>query len=234
MPRHYEDFTGKIINNLKIIGVDLNSGGAGKHKKWICECSFCLNHFSIQSNHLKEKKTNLCPKCRVSQREDLTGQKFNYLTVNTMINPGINKRTLCSCTCDCGATNIIVQANHLKEGSIKSCGCLKSSGEKIIAKILTENCIKYEKQKTFPNLKYKNPLYCDFFLPDLNLVIEYNGEQHYKPVKFYGGEEELKIIQLRDKIKKDYCVNNNINYLVIRFDENIEEILIKNNIIMKR
>lgn len=234
MSRHYEDFTGQIINGMKVIKVDPNSGGAGKHKKWICECPLCLNYFSVQSNHLKEKKTGLCPECIKIQREDLTGKRFHHLIVNSMIYPGPYKRTLCSCTCDCGATNIIIQANHLKNDEIKSCGCLKSSGEENISKILTNNSVNFERQKTFPGLKYKNPLYCDFFLPDFNLVIEYNGEQHYKPVNFYGGEDNLKIIQLRDQIKKNYCIEHNINFLVIRFDENIEEALIKNNIIMKR
>lgn len=234
MPRHYEDFTGRIINDIKILGVEPNSGGAGKHKKWICQCTLCNKKFSVQSNHLKEKKTSYCPQCAQTRREDLTGQKFFHLTVDKMIYPEKYKRTLCSCTCDCGTTNIIVQANHLKEGTIKSCGCLRSFGEETIAKLLSQNQIIFEKQKTFPELKYKNPLYCDFFLPEFNLVIEYNGEQHYRPVKLYGGEEELKIVQLRDQIKKDYCINNEINYLVIRFDENIEQTLIDNHIIKRQ
>lgn len=145
-----------------------------------------------------------------------------------------NKRTLCSCTCDCGATNIIVQANHLKSGETKSCGCLKSYPEEQIATILTENNIVFEREKRFPNLRYKYKLRFDFYLPDMNLVIEYNGKQHYEFIDYYGDEEVFKTAQLRDKIKQEYCIKNNINYLVIRYDEDIEEILIANNIIMKR
>lgn len=234
MPRPYEDFTGKIINGIKVKGLDSNSGGAGRHKKWICECSLCKKDFLIQSNHLKTRKTPYCNQCASLERENLTGQRFFHLVVNEMINPGKNKRTLCSCTCDCGATNVIVQANHLKNGETKSCGCLRSFGEELIANLLTINKVSFEKQKTFPDLKYKESLYCDFFLPDFNLVIEYNGEQHYKPVEFYGGEMTLKLTQLRDSIKKEYCEKHNINYLVIKFNEDIEDVLIKNNIIMKR
>lgn len=233
MPRTYTDFTGQIINGIKVIEVDHNSGGAGRHKRWICECPVCFEKFTIQSNHLKEGNIKMCAKCSRIQREDLTGQKFNHLLVNKMINPGKYKRTICLCTCDCGQSNIMVETRHLKYGAVKSCGCLKSSGEEIIAKILRDNNIIFEKQKTFPGLRYKNPLHCDFYLPDFNLVIEYNGEQHYKPVKLWGGEEELQIIQLRDKIKKDYCLEHNINYLIIKYNENILEALIKNNIIKR-
>lgn len=152
MPRKYEDFTGQIINGAKVIGVDPNSGGAGKHKKWLLECPLCANVFSVQSNHLKEKKTGLCLECAKNQREDLTNKVFNELTVNFMIYPGKYQRTLCSCTCSCGKNNIIIQANHLKNGETKSCGCKKTSyGEEHLAKLFKEHNIVFEEQKLFPD-----------------------------------------------------------------------------------
>jgi protein-arginine kinase activator protein McsA len=42
----------------------------------------------------------------------------------------------------------------------------------------------------------------DFYLPNLNTCIEYDGEQHYKPISTFGGEEGLRKQQLRDKIKE--------------------------------
>ena len=227
------DFTDKIVNGMLVKERDFSKPN-NKGVYWICVCPTCKQDFSVRSNHLTDKKkpTSKCDACNRAQREDLTGQIFHYLLVNEMIYPGKNKRTRCSCTCLlCGTTNVEVQANHLKSGETKSCGCLKSFGEKKIVELLMENNIKFEREKKFPDLKYTNILRCDFYLPDFNLVIEYNGEQHYKPIKLYGGEENLKIIQARDKIKKDYCLSHGINYFVIRFDENIQEVLKKNNII---
>lgn len=234
MPRHYEDFMGKDINGIKVLRLVENSGGAGEHKKWVCECSLCHNEYVVQSNHLKEKKFIYCPECMRSQRENLTGKKYGHLTVDHMLPAEKYKRTFCSCTCDCGSTNIIVQANHLKSGETRSCGCLLSFPEEQISALLTENNIIFEKQKSFPDLRYKHPLRFDFYLPDNNTIIEYNGEQHYKPIDYYGGKDQFKIYQIRDKLKREYCINNSIGYIVIRFDEDIEESLIKNNIIMKR
>ena len=181
------DFTNKIINGMYIKGRDFSK--KGKAPYWICVCPICKKDFSVRSNHLTDikKPTSKCANCSRIQREDLTGQRFHHLTVDKMLPYEKYKRTKCSCTCDCGSTNVIVQANHLKSGEIKSCGCLKSHGEETISNILTKNNIKFEKQKAFAGLKYKNPLKCDFYLPDFNLVIEYNGEQHYKSVNFYGG-----------------------------------------------
>jgi hypothetical protein len=82
-------------------------------------------------------------------------------------------------------------------------------------------------QHTFPDLKYKSQLKCDFFIPDYNLVIEYNGRQHYVAVDFFDGVKGLRATQKRDKIKRDYCFENGINYEIIKYDENIEDELKK-------
>lgn len=234
MPRHYEDFTGKEINGILVKEIIIDSGGEGKHKKWKCECTKCKKEFIAQSNRIKTRKTYYCEECSKTDKEDLTGKRFNHLIVDYMIKTNKRQRSKCSCTCDCGTTGVIVQCNHLKEGSTKSCGCILSYPEEEIASILTENNISFEKQKSFPDLKYVNPLRCDFYLPDMNLIIEYNGKQHYEPIDYYGGIENYSKTIARDKAKRDYCIINNIGYVVIRYNEDILEALIKNNIIMKR
>ena len=47
-------------------------------------------------------------------------------------------------------------------------------------------------QQRFTGLEYDGPLRCDFYLTDKKVVIEYNGWQHYKAVKFFGGKEDYK------------------------------------------
>lgn len=59
------------------------------------------------------------------------------------------------------------------------------------------------------------------------MCIEYNGIQHYKSVKFFGGDDGLKITKKRDNIKKQYCKNNNINYKIISYKDNIKNKIIK-------
>jgi hypothetical protein len=99
--------------------------------------------------------------------------------------------------------------------------CNHSRGERLILDWLQENEIDSIPQHTFSDLKHKSFLRCDFFVPDYNLVIEYNGIQHYFPVEHFGGKQSLIDTQARDKIKQDYCLDNDIAFEVIKYDEDI-------------
>jgi hypothetical protein len=57
----------------------------------------------------------------------------------------------------------------------------------------------------------------------MKIVVEYDGELHFKSVNYYGGDEALNKTKIRDDIKTKYCLNNNINLLRIKYDENIIE-----------
>ena len=106
-----------------------------------------------------------------------------------------------------------------KEGS--GCPiCKMSKGQREIILILNRKGISHETEKYFKELGKKR---FDIFINDLNLIIEYNDRQHYIPVEPFGGEKALERTQKSDKLKKQYCIDNNINYEVIRYDEVINE-----------
>jgi very-short-patch-repair endonuclease len=109
------------------------------------------------------------------------------------------------------------------------CGCpicSESKGERQIRIILKSLKISFVQEKKFCDLKHKNCLYFDFYLPDLNVCIEFDGEQHFAPFDIFGGEESFNIIQIKDKLKNEYCEKNNIRLLRITYlDENIEKII---------
>lgn len=56
-----------------------------------------------------------------------------------------------------------------------------------------------------------------FYLPQLNLLIEYDGIQHFKCVDYFGGEIGLKKIKKNDLIKNNYCMVKNIKLLRIKY-----------------
>jgi len=106
--------------------------------------------------------------------------------------------------------------------------CSKSKGEDFIYKWLTKNNIQFEMQKRFENCKDKLTLPFDFYLPDYNMCIEFQGEQHFTEKKEYFHQKYPFEIQLKhDKIKKDYCNKNKITLLEINYNENIKEKLEK-------
>jgi DNA-directed RNA polymerase subunit RPC12/RpoP len=118
---------------------------------------------------------------------------------------------------------------HLLGGGCSRCN--ESKGERIITNFLTDNNIPFKKWYRFKDCKYKNPLSFDFYLPDYNTCIEYNGIQHYKPVKRFGGEYIFVEQQTKDNIKISYCITNNINLEIIKYSENIVTSL--NNLLSK-
>ena len=102
--------------------------------------------------------------------------------------------------------------------------CNLSSGERIILNYLNMNNIEYEFQKTFDNCKgIKNKLPFDFYLTNCNICIEYDGIQHFKSVEYFGGDKTFIRTLECDQIKTEYCLNNNIRLLRIKYNENIEE-----------
>ena len=119
--------------------------------------------------------------------------------------------------------------------------CNSSIGEQIITIVLENMNISFEREKKFDGCKNEKELRFDFYLPIYNLCIEFQGEQHFKPVDFSytpteeskkKAEEKFKDNQLRDKIKRDFCKQNNIKLLEITYKQmdEIEKIL-KNNLL---
>lgn len=106
-------------------------------------------------------------------------------------------------------------------------GCRESHGEARIKIYLDKGNIKYEINKTFKELVHKKPLKFDFYLKEKNLLIEFDGEQHYSPVKHFGGMHAFRLLVKRDKLKTEYAKKEKINLLRIKYldFEEIENIL---------
>lgn len=98
--------------------------------------------------------------------------------------------------------------------------CNESQGERAVRLYLEKNKIRYIQEYTFKDCKYKKVLPFDFYLPDYNTVIEYQGEQHFREILFF---EKLEDRQLKDKIKREYCIKNGIREIEIKYNEKIEE-----------
>ena len=100
--------------------------------------------------------------------------------------------------------------------------CNESKGERKISHWLNNHNITYISQKRFDDCRDKLALPFDFYLPDYNIAIEYDGEQHYRPIEYFGGKEHYDKVTKHDRIKDDYCKSNNIDLLRIPYYANIE------------
>lgn len=106
--------------------------------------------------------------------------------------------------------------NHLKGWGCKKCS--QSHLEKEVSNFLKNNNIDFVQEKTFSWLKYQNPMYLDFYLPDYNVAIECQGEQHFRIVDFSGhnlkrAEKNYEVVKKRDILKKELCSKHGIEIL---------------------
>ncbi len=101
--------------------------------------------------------------------------------------------------------------------------CCEYRGERIIANFLSKNNIRHERWKKFNDCRLQLQLPFDFYLPDHNICIEFDGIQHFEPRAKFGGIEEFKKVKLRDAKKTEYCDKNNIILIRISKILDIEE-----------
>lgn len=190
-----------------------------------CSCDCGKTNYVTRLNDLKTGNTK---SCGCVHNPNLIGRKFGRLTVLRQVKNNTPQRRWL-CRCDCGS-EITALSSWLVSGHVKSCGCLRSEGNSVsevfIKTILDKRNLSYNTEQAFPDcIGLKGwKLRFDFYLPEHKMAIEYDGEQHYHPVEFWGGIERYKIQQQNDIIKNNYCFNNNILLLRLSYTESNEEI----------
>ena len=120
--------------------------------------------------------------------------------------------------------------SHLRGYGCPKCG---PTGEVRIMRYLDNRNISYKREYRLKNdtgIGTNKGFRADFFLPSLNMMIEYNGVQHYRPIKLFGGERRYKEQVERDHALQCYCDKHSIRLLEIPYYEysNIENILSDN------
>lgn len=183
-------------------------------------------------------------RCYYCGRESMINkQKYSYEQVKSIIEEngknklkseyyvGYNVSNL-KISCElCHKTYVTSLAVFIR-GKTKCNNCTSSIGEQIITKYLDDNGIEYIREYPIITSEWDKPLRFDFYIPNNNLFIEYDGEQHFEPVRFRSTQNkdikiEFKNQKIRDEIKNRYCYNNNIHLLRIPYWErdNINNIL---------
>ena len=214
----------QIFGYWKVLERDEEKTKQTGNAYWKCKCLLCENEYSIRGGALRDGSSTKCTPCaRLASRKNELNKIYGQLTVVKDL--GIkNKRNIWLCQCSCN-NFIEVSGTDLRTGKVQSCGKCpdrRSLGEKEIASLLTNNNINFIIEYTFKDFLYSNgvhPRY-DFYIPDKNYVIEFDGKQHYfyyNNATTWNTEENLKKTQKRDNLKNEYCWNNNIPIIRIPY-----------------
>ena len=183
-------------------------------------CIICPEHgefWQIPKNHIYRKHG--CPKCAsdkngkrcrltteefIHKAKEIHGEKYDYSKIDY-----INMKSKVSIICPEHGEFFQTPSHHI----IMKCGCPKcnrSHLEEETENILTENNIQFNYQKRF---KWLGRQSLDFYLPEYNIAIECQGEQHFKPKDFFGGEEEFERRIHLDRQKKELCNKHNVKLI---------------------
>ena len=190
----------------------------------------CKKHGVFKKSPHKHLSGQGCPKCSNNRDTnesflEKANSKHNYLYDYSNVDY-INSITKVDIICK--KHGVFKQSPKMHLNGEGCPDCWKSKGELEIESILKKNILNYKKQFWFKDLRHINTLKYDFGILDengsLKYLIEYNGEQHYKFIKhIHKYYENYEVMKIRDVLKQEYCVKNNIPLFVIKFNENIEE-----------
>lgn len=217
-----------INPNIEVLGEYVSAKTPILHK---CKID---NHEweTIPDRVLRKAGCPMCANRTISQKLSKTHKQ--YVKEVSIYNPdievlgqyaGASTQILHKCKKD-GHEWMIAPSNVLL-----GCGCpqcKESKGERIVRQWLERNKVIYKSQYKFSDCKDKCALPFDFYLPEYNTCIEYDGGQHFFPVNFSGEgaeytEQQFKTTQYHDQIKNQYCADNGITLLRIPYFKNVEE-----------
>lgn len=202
----------------------------------------CPEHGSFEqlpSNHIHPKKPQGCPKCGhlkaakkkqittkefIQKSKEINGNRYDYSKTKF-----INMKTKVEIICPEHGSFFQNPDNHLR----KKYGCPfcnESHGEKEISKWLKKNNLSFEREKVYlDDYGPKGwPLPYDFYITNKNILIEYEGEQHFKPI-CYGGidieraKTNLKKQRHYDWLKRKYAKDKRIPIIYINYWDDVSK-----------
>ena len=230
----------EFIEELKIVNPEITVLGEYVKSNIKIEVQHsCGYQWKIVPNSLL--KGTSCPKCsRIDASQKYTKTTKQFIEELKIVNPEItvigdyiNANTKIKVKHTCGYKWNPTPSDLLRGKSCPQCN--ESKGEKFLSKVLKSNNIPFTPQfNLVKNPKTNYWLKSDFAILNKEnkalLILEYDGEQHFKPVKIFGGEEKLKATQYRDYVKNEYCKENNISFIRFNYkqsENDITDLLLK-------
>jgi hypothetical protein len=200
----YKDSRTKVNINCSIHGIFSQTGNAHLTGQGCPKCGTINAHKKISHNN----------ESFINKAKKIHGDRYDYSKVNY-----VNNHTSVEIVCKIHGTFNQVPNIHLNKKGCPNCSTSKGEGE--IKKILEKNGLKYKIQHVFKDCFYKQPLRFDFYLPEFNTCIEYDGIQHFIPIEYFGGIKNLGENRVKDNIKNEYCFNNKIRLIRVKYSDKI-------------
>lgn len=202
----------------------------------IVECDYKNQNSIIQIRHKICKETfprkaskimngkGICGVCGSNIKRDITDvqKEINSFSSEIKVLEYVNSNHIILEHITCGEKVIRSMSELRKHKGFNCPKCKSSYGSRKITQYLIDKNIYFKKEFIFNDCKLKKPLPFDFYIPEYNVLIEYDGEHHDRPLKHWGGQKKFELVKKRDEIKTNYCLKNNIPLLRISSKDNEE------------
>jgi len=215
----YNKSSKDIIEEFKMINQDYDYSDSkfnGMHNIITIKCNIFGYFDTTPYNFLH---TQTCPKCKgynkttaiiLTELQQIHKNKYTYPDFKF---ESFKSKIMIHCNIHGNFKSLLQNHYHKKSGCPK---CNASKGEEAIRVFLEEQNMQFVSEYKFKDLGLKR---FDFYLPETNTCIEYDGKQHFEEIEFFGGKKALNEIQQRDQIKTEYCKLNNIHLIRINYKQ---------------
>ena len=209
----YEDKNDKYVNLRSLVNVF-----CCKHGWFVQEANSHLQGHGCKKCHDDKMKKILSSNTKefIEKAKIVHGDKYDYSKVE------YSKSNVPVCII-CSKHGEFWQSpnNHLNGRNCPECSV--SRMEEITEKFLKDRGIEFIRECSSKSLSFLKKYRLDFYIPVCNTAIECQGEQHYKPVNYFGGEDGFIYRCKCDSEKKKLCEENKVKIEYIRFDEDIHK-----------
>lgn len=173
-------------------------------------------------NLLRHEQCELCSQESkinhfINRSKEIHGDRYDYSKINSYYSK--HKLTI---ICKKHGEFLMKPGSHLNG---KGCSkCSKSRGETYIELFLSRSGVRFVQEMIFLDCKDKKPLRFDFYLPDYNTCIEFDGYWHFNPHP--SDPSQFDKVLRRDRIKNIYCRENHINLIRIKDLRDVTSVLV--------
>jgi hypothetical protein len=194
----------------------------------------CPEHGEFTQTPQNHMKGQGCPKCGnlrkgmyrvgttesfIKKAKEVHGETYDYSKVNYK-----NNREKVIIICPIHGEFLQKPLDHIHGSGCPECGKHLDKSEKFVLKCLREKYGEVSYQYTTQWLKSKTSFsYIDFYLPQHNIGIEYQGRQHFWPISRFGGEESYQKQSERDLSKYERCKEHGVPIFYISFEKQTPE-----------
>lgn len=214
-----------VIGTIESLGCEYVSGEYKNQKsKLELRCS-CGELFTVQYDNFVAQGTGLCPTCSVKLRARNQAYTVSEVAMiayafgaELLSEEYDNAHEKLRFRCRCGQEFTTTLNCFLNSGKTKCSVCSRreSKGERAIREWLELHSVEFEAQKRFIDCGGNKPFPFDFYLPERNICIEFDGEQHFEESRLFKHYETTKA---HDALKTKYCEEKGLNLIRIPYTD---------------